>query len=92
MESFYRTAAVHFTGHTRCSAQMGRCSQAPAEGQPAQLWPLTPGDVVQVGDEDAVGVRSGTLILIHLDRIEHAYGRSKTASSSPDQAMDVSRQ
>jgi hypothetical protein len=32
------------------------------------------------------------MVLIHLDRIEHAYGNSKSASSSPDQAMDLGRQ
>ncbi len=44
------------------------------------MVPRGPGEL---GDEDAVGVRSGTMNLIHLDRIEHAYGDSKSASSSP---------
>jgi hypothetical protein len=30
--------------------------------------------------------------LIHLDRIEHADGNSKSAGSSPGQAMDIGRQ
>jgi hypothetical protein len=46
----------------------------------------------EFGDEDAVGVRSGTMILIHLDRVEHAYGKSRSASSSPGQAMDIGRE
>ena len=46
----------------------------------------------EFGDEDAVGVRSGTMILIHLARVEHDYGNSKSARRSPDQAMDVGRQ
>jgi hypothetical protein len=29
------------------------------------------------------------MILIHLDRIEHADGNSKSAGSSPGQAMDT---
>jgi hypothetical protein len=53
------------------------------------MVPRGPGEL---GDEDAVGARSGAMILIHLDRIEHAYDNSKSAGSSPDQAMDVSRQ
>jgi hypothetical protein len=53
------------------------------------MMPRGPGEL---GDEDAVGVRSRTMILIHLNRIEHADSNSKSASSSPDQAMDVSRQ
>jgi hypothetical protein len=51
------------------------------------MVPRGPGEL---GDEDAVVARS--MILIHLDRIEHAYGNSKSAGSSPDQALDVSRQ
>jgi len=44
---------------------------------------LTPSDVMpcrarELRDEDAVGVRSRT-ILIHPDRIEHGYGKSKLA-------------
>ena len=43
--------------------------------------------------KQAGGTRQpGELILIHLDRIEHAYGNSKSVSSSPDQAMDIGRQ
>ena len=53
------------------------------------MVPRGPGEL---GDEDAVGVRSGTMILIHLDRIEHDYGDSKSVSSSLDQAMDIGRQ
>ena len=53
------------------------------------MVPRGPGEL---GDEDAVGVRSATMILIHLDRIEHVDGNSKSASSSLDQAMDIGRQ
>jgi len=48
------------------------------------MVPRGPGEL---GDEDAVGVRSGTMILTHLDRIELAHGNSKSASSSPDQSL-----
>jgi hypothetical protein len=47
---------------------------------PSGMVPCGPGEL---GDEDAVGARSGTMILIHLDRIEHDYDKSKIASSSP---------
>ena len=40
----------------------------------------------ELSDENAVGGRS--MILIHLDRIEHAYGNSKSARGSRGQAMD----
>jgi hypothetical protein len=53
------------------------------------MVPRGPGDL---GNEDAVAVRSGTMILIRLDRIEHAYGNSKSASSSLDQAVDIGRE
>jgi hypothetical protein len=43
----------------------------------------------ELGDEDTGRGRS--MILIHRDTIERAYGNSKPASSSPDQAMDVDR-
>ncbi len=39
----------------------------------------------ELGDEDAVGVRS--MILIHLDRIELVYANSKSAGGSRGQAM-----
>jgi len=47
---------------------------------PSGMVPCGPGEL---GDEDTVGARSGTMILIHLDRIEHDYDKSKVASSSP---------
>jgi hypothetical protein len=50
------------------------------------MVPRGPGEF---GDEDSVGARSGTMILIHLDRIELACGNSKSARRSPDQAMNV---
>jgi hypothetical protein len=53
---------------------------------------MVPGGPGELGDEDTVAVRSGTMILIHLDRIEHADGNSKSAGSSPGQAMDIGRQ
>jgi len=61
---------------------------------PGQLAPsgMVPGSPGELGDEDTVAVRSGTMILIHLDRIERIYGNSKSASSSPGQAMDIGRQ
>jgi hypothetical protein len=56
---------------------------------PSGMVPRGPGEL---GDEDAVGVRSGTMILIHLDRIERTYDNSKSAGGSPGQAMDTCRQ
>jgi hypothetical protein len=53
---------------------------------------MVPGGPGELGDEDTVAVRSGTMILIHLDRIEPIYGNSKSASSSPGRAMDIGRQ
>ena len=44
---------------------------------------MVPGSPGELGDEDTVAARSGTMILIHLDRIELIYGNSKSASSSP---------
>jgi len=41
------------------------------------MVPRSPGEL---GDEDAV--RSGTMILTHSDRIERAYGNSKSAGGS----------
>jgi hypothetical protein len=41
----------------------------------------------ELGDGDAIGVRSRTMILIHLDRIEHTYSISKSASSSPARGL-----
>ena len=53
---------------------------------------MVPGGPGELGDEDTVAVRSGTMILIHPDRIERIYGNSKPAGSSPGQAMDIGRQ
>ena len=64
-------------------AEFGHCGVLLVLGQlaPSGVVPRGPGEL---GDEDAVGVTSGTMILIHLDRIEHACGNSKSASSSLD--------
>jgi hypothetical protein len=51
---------------------------------PSGVVPRCPGEL---GDEDTVGGRP--MILIHLDRIEHAYGNSKSARRSPDQATSA---
>jgi len=61
---------------------------------PGQLAPsgMVPGSPGELGDEDTVAVRSGTMILIHLNRIELIYDNSKPAGSSPGQAMDIGRQ
>jgi hypothetical protein len=52
------------------------------------MVPRGPGEL---GDEDAVGARSGVMILTHLDRIELAYDNSNSAGNSPGQAMDIGR-
>jgi len=44
------------------------------------MVPRSPGEL---GDENAVGVRSGTMILIHPEIIEHEYDKSKLTSKLP---------
>jgi hypothetical protein len=43
--------------------------------------PRGPGEL---GDEVAVGVRSGTMISIHLERIEHGYGKVRLPAALLD--------
>jgi hypothetical protein len=50
------------------------------------MVPRGPGELC---DEDPVVVRSATMILVHLNSIEHTYDKSKTVSSSPYQASGV---
>jgi hypothetical protein len=53
---------------------------------------VVPRGARELGDEDAVGVTSGTMILIDFDRIEHAYGNSKSAGGFRAKRWDVGRQ
>jgi hypothetical protein len=72
-------------------AEFGHRGVLLALGQlaPSGMVPRGPGEL---GDKDTVGVMSATMIMIHLDRIEHAYDKSKTASSSHSQVSEASRQ